>query len=463
MEKSAQNANDVPFGRENIPIGCSPIGEGSRDEIGAIEDEVEEVEPSQDTQALVPLFQNVEKSAQNANDVPFGRENIPIGCSPIGEGSRDEIGAIEDEVEEVEPSQDTQALVDMMILDGVEDGADDQDDGSFAIVDSSDEEDEDEVDEGFFVKEVRDIADNQRVTSVVTDYELDDSIFTEADVQEWRKKEENLLQKHKDGYYRCKVKQGEMYHEILKRYSPYITREALQQLHHPWHTQRNEAMNQSVSAFAPKGKTYSLSTSLDSRVGIAAGVRNVGYKTLWSTLFSSFRLTFDSDLDSYLTDMDTSKSKKRERSETIEGKRKRSKRKREKLQRAQQLDTAARKEGTAYESGMAFKAARRNAKKATTNKIRNPEGTPQRELRCRYHHPDFCTTLGHTRVSSSCFMYKRSKAERDAAAEQIRDEQIAIALQEDRAQKGTYTHGIFFGSITSENKKMVFLYRVLFF
>ena len=94
---------------------------------------------------------------------------------------------------------------------------------------------------------------------MVTDYVVDDTIFSEADVEEWRKKEENLLRKHKDGYYRCKVKQGEAYEEILHQYAPYITREALQQLHHPWHTQLNEAMNQSVSAFAPNGKTYSLS------------------------------------------------------------------------------------------------------------------------------------------------------------------------------------------------------------
>ena len=123
-------------------------------------------------------------------------------------------------------------------------------------------------------------------------------------------------------------------------------------------------MNQSVSAFAPKGKTYSLSTSLDARVGIAAGILNVGNNALWKTLFSFFRLTFDADLSSYLMQMDTNKNKKRARSETIEKKRKRSRRKREKLQRAQQLDTAARREGTAYESGMVFKVAKRKAKQA---------------------------------------------------------------------------------------------------
>ena len=79
---------------------------------------------------------------------------------------------------------------------------------------SSDEEGVDGGDDSFFVKKVRDIEDKQRVTSLVTDYVVDDTIFTEADVEEWRKKEEKLLRKHKDGYYRCKVKQGEIYQEI---------------------------------------------------------------------------------------------------------------------------------------------------------------------------------------------------------------------------------------------------------
>ena len=109
-----------------------------------------------------------------------------------------------------------------------------------------------------------------------------------------------MIEKHKDGYYRCKVRQGEVYEDILKRYRPYITREALRQLYHAWHTQRNELMNQSVSAFVPKGRQYSLSTSLDSRVGIAAVIRNVGYDEAWRMFFRSFNLTYDADLSSYL-------------------------------------------------------------------------------------------------------------------------------------------------------------------
>ena len=68
-------------------------------------------------------------------------------------------------------------------------------------------------------------------------------------------------------------------------------------------------MNQSVSALAPKGKICSLSTSLDFRVGIASGIRNVGYDEVWRTFFRSFNLTYDAELSSYLKQMDEKKQR----------------------------------------------------------------------------------------------------------------------------------------------------------
>jgi len=43
----------------------------------------------------------------------------------------------------------------------------------------------------------------------------------------------------------------------------------LLQLNHPYSAQSNEAMNTSVAALAPKGKHYSSTESLRTRVGIA--------------------------------------------------------------------------------------------------------------------------------------------------------------------------------------------------
>ena len=56
-------------------------------------------------------------------------------------------------------------------------------------------------------------------------------------------------------------------------YNQYCNPAMLAQLCHPWSTQKNKAMNNSVNAYATKGKTYSLTTSLDTRVAIAAATQ----------------------------------------------------------------------------------------------------------------------------------------------------------------------------------------------
>ena len=127
----------------------------------------------------------------------------------------------------------------------------------------------------------------------------------------------------------------------MQALEPYITEEVLLQLAHPWHTQKNEAMNQTVSAFAPKGRAYSLTASLDCRVALAAGTQIVGYEALWKLIFAAFHLDFDEDITSYLRQMDADKQQKRETSQTTTGKRKRSQSKYEKLWKEQQQDIAA--------------------------------------------------------------------------------------------------------------------------
>ena len=67
-----------------------------------------------------------------------------------------------------------------------------------------------------------------------------------------------------------------MYNKIPKAYQPYITKKYIRQLHHPWTTQTNEALNKSVSAYAPKDRTFPTTQSLRTRVDIAAYVQAAG-------------------------------------------------------------------------------------------------------------------------------------------------------------------------------------------
>ena len=94
-------------------------------------------------------------------------------------------------------------------------------------------------------------------------------------------------------------------------------------LHHGHTTQSNEALNKSVSAYAPKHKNYSLTKSLEARVGVAASIQVGGYNEFWKNTYTHFDLQFHQSMSKALTKMDDDKNKKRERAATREGKRKR--------------------------------------------------------------------------------------------------------------------------------------------
>ena len=83
------------------------------------------------------------------------------------------------------------------------------------------------------------------------------------------------------------------------------------QLSHTYNTQYNEAMNSSVASFAPKGKTYSKTESLDPRVPISVGVQILGYELFREAIYDKFVLTFDNNLREFLRRIQTKKYKKR--------------------------------------------------------------------------------------------------------------------------------------------------------
>ena len=68
--------------------------------------------------------------------------------------------------------------------------------------------------------------------------------------------------------------------------------------------------------------------------------------------------------------------------------------------------------GMAYESGIALKAAAKTDKDSPG--YRNPKGTRPEDMRCKYHHPDFCNKRGHADARSpSCYAKSLSKKEQD--------------------------------------------------
>ena len=91
-----------------------------------------------------------------------------------------------------------------------------------------------------------------------------------------------------------------MYGQITAAIAPYIAPENLKMLMHSWSTQINEAMNNSVAAYAPKIKNFLGTLSLRTRVGIAAGVLALGYHQFWEWIFVVLGIEMDSAFASFL-------------------------------------------------------------------------------------------------------------------------------------------------------------------
>ena len=94
---------------------------------------------------------------------------------------------------------------------------------------------------------------------------IEENIFAADDLKDIIKKQKAMLVRNEKGYYPCRQRDKQLYDDMMSAYAPYITTEAMKQLNHLWHTQTNEAMNTSVSAFALKGKIYSMTNSLLTR------------------------------------------------------------------------------------------------------------------------------------------------------------------------------------------------------
>ena len=192
-------------------------------------------------------------------------------------------------------------------------------------------------------------------------------------------------------------------------------------------------MNASVTAYAPKNKTYGFTESIDARLAIAAATQIVGYNALWFNIFLVFGLKLYRNLKMALLRSDIRKNKVRYVLKTKEGKAKRSHQRYEKYEKSKSDFLDKMKPGMAYESGIALKNATKQAMNAMTYDERNPEGTDPSIFKWHYHHTKFYTTLGHRDSrSKSCYANGMSAAARS---------KIVAAIVSETASK------------TSENKK----------
>ena len=103
----------------------------------------------------------------------------------------------------------------------------------------------------------------------------------------------------------------------METLEPYLSIENLRQLFHPYHTQHKEAFNKSVAPYAPKHKMFSMTKSLSTRVGNAAGIQILGCHDFLRYVFRDFNIVFDNRLSHVLTRVQKKKSQQQVKSKTI--------------------------------------------------------------------------------------------------------------------------------------------------
>ena len=149
------------------------------------------------------------------------------------------------------------------------------------------------------------------------DHLFDDHTHCESSWCHKKAMEENKIkskeigsERSREGYYRCKVKDKELYESLCDLYRPYITEERIGQCKHEFETQVNEGMNTCVAKYAPKGRHYSKTISLEARVKIAAGIYNVGYHFFWTEIMKGLGIDIEPSLEEYLLKKDLDKLQK---------------------------------------------------------------------------------------------------------------------------------------------------------
>ena len=95
-------------------------------------------------------------------------------------------------------------------------------------------------------------------------------------------------------------------------------------------------MNNSVQCYAPKTKTFCRTTSLETRVGIAAAVMALGYEEFWTQVFVKLGLEMDDVFSSSLLARDQKKGGKSETQKSKKGRIKRRKNHFQKYETSQQ-------------------------------------------------------------------------------------------------------------------------------
>ena len=261
--------------------------------------------------------------------------------------------------------------------------------------------------------------------------------YSDEYLKELKVLEQRLQDKIDTGHFRCKVKHAKVYEQMTEIHNANTSDELLAMLNHKFDTQGVEAMNKSCSAYANKGETFSKTMSLTARLQIACATQIIGHHALWTRIYRSVGLPLGMTLTQYLRRKDKDKEKNHafRRTKDYKTNRKIGWTNKYKVLREKQMNDN--KNGLDYETGLAMTLARSRLKE---NKVeRNPKGTPNKKLRCPYHHPNWCNVLGHNSMrDAKCLMRGKTPDILKAAKDEIQKDLVLAQMNLDSESSSKY-------------------------
>ena len=217
----------------------------------------------------------------------------------------------------------------------------------------------------------------------------------------------------------------------------YITVDNLKMLDHQKHTCLNEALNNSVAAFAPKNRFFSGTNSLEARVRMTAGINIKGHFLFWYEVLKQMRITMTKLLEAVLIKKDERLEKNRERCNLPSTKLKRSQKMRENIIDQLRQYREATAAGKTYGSGTAveYKSAKAIVLKSLQENRKNNKIMSKDNKTYKYC-PFFCDKTGHsTAADKRCCMKTKPQKEKKIASDNMEDLMIEQYLAEERASK----------------------------
>ena len=137
-------------------------------------------------------------------------------------------------------------------------------------------------------------------------------------------------------------------------FEPCVTEPKLIESRHTGDTQKNEALNQSISKYAPKNKFLGSTMDLTHRVHVAVGIHNLGHLTFWEKVYNQLEFGMGFVTRGYLSRKDNKKEKRRQQQRKPEVKKKRNRVKFEKLKQEMKKLKKDCERGATYGSGIGF-------------------------------------------------------------------------------------------------------------